>query len=81
MAAGAAALLAWSTVTVTGSFIFCVSALPPWLTQRTTTTVAMPLEVMLVVMTLATVIGAADDFGLEDSSECEVKSTECCCDR
>lgn len=37
--------------------------------------------VMPVVMTFAAVIGAADDFGLEDSSKCDGESTECCCDR
>lgn len=42
---------------------------------RITMDCAMP-----VVMTVATVIGAADDFGLENSSEGEVESTESCCD-
>lgn len=36
--------------------------------------------VMAVGMTFAGVVGAADDFGLKDSSECEGESTECCCD-
>ena len=36
--------------------------------------------VMAVGMTFTAVVGAADDFGLEDSSECEGESTECCCD-
>lgn len=37
-------------------------------------------RVMAVGMTFAALIGAADDFGLKDTSECEGESTECCCD-
>lgn len=37
--------------------------------------------VMPVVMTFTAVVGAADDFGLEDSCKGEGEGTKCCCDR